>query len=327
MSEKIDGMQSTAIWNMKAFAVVAIVACHCCHVSESAGMINQLTTKFLDYWIGYGVPVFYFLSGYLFQCDRKGIFSFMRKKAVSVIIPWIVTGTAVWLYVVLRKGGISWDNWFGYLFMRESYLYFLSNLVLYFLLFYYVKKYKVLRYIVSLYFSVGVLLQMGLGIEIWMPLSVLELPLSYTLYFYIGILAREYKCLQRFGETRYSFALVGFVAVRYLQIYEFVPVEIGMIVGILGTVLLIVGLYSVSYWIAEKRIKWVTTLGKNSFSLYLLHMPAAGVTAWALNKSEVFALLTVWRPAIVILITMGLIMIYEKIARNNRFCLMMIGKR
>ncbi len=119
-SKTIDQKTSDRLWMIKAFAVIAIVACHCTHTVENPGKINQMATSFFNLWIGYGVPIFYLLSGYVFSANAK-FADFLKKKAITVLIPWIVTGTAVWLYVVLRKGGIGFREWFGYLFLRESY--------------------------------------------------------------------------------------------------------------------------------------------------------------------------------------------------------------
>lgn len=322
----IDEKQSLSIWNMKAFAVVAIVACHCCWVREDAGIVNQVTTAVLNYWIGYGVPIFYFLSGYLFKCE-KNILQLLKKKAIAIGIPWLVTGTGVWLYVVLRKGGISWVAWFRYLFLRESYLYFLTNLCICFLVFYSVKKYRRLRYVVSAYFGIGIFLQSLFNINVFIPFQILELPIDSALIFFLGILTREHDVLRRFKYRGWSLMLPLFVLMRYLQIHGMVPSNLSFVISTIAILSLVIGLYSISYWIAEKRIKWILEVGKYSFSIYLLHMPAAGVIAWLLNKSEVFAVLTIWRPFIVIAITMGLIKVYERLVRKKKNLMILIGKR
>lgn len=104
--------ESDAIWIMKAIAVLAIVSCHCCEVDPNMGIINQIANYFFEAWMRFGVPVFYFLAGYFFRWDEEGIFHFWKKNLITIIIPWCVTGTAVWLYVVLRKGGRRMDHFY-----------------------------------------------------------------------------------------------------------------------------------------------------------------------------------------------------------------------
>lgn len=323
---KIDKQQSDSIWNMKAFAVIAIVACHCCQVKKDAGAINQIATCFLNYWISYGVPVFYFLAGYLFHCDEDGCGKMIQKKIISILIPWLITGTAVWLYVVLRKGGVTLYGWFSYLFLRESYLYFLTDLFLCFVLFYFVKKYQSLRYAVSGYFVAGIVLLAFTQIDLFAPFNIVALPVGSVITFYLGILACEYDCLKGCWCRRWCLAFIPFAFIRFLQLHELVPVKLSFMISILGQVSLFAALYSVSYWIRQKKFgKWMTEIGRRSFPIYLLHMPVAGFIAWVLNKSEAFAVLTVWRPLIVIAITVMMIKIYEKIVRKSKFFMVLIG--
>ncbi len=135
MRKDIDKETSDRIWIMKAMAVVAIVACHCTQVSENAGAINKIATLFFEKWIYLGVPVFYFLSGYVSNFEVSGKI-FLLRKLKTIIIPWLLTGTVVWLYVVLRKGGISLNEWFLFVIGRKSYLYFLTDLIIFQAFFY-----------------------------------------------------------------------------------------------------------------------------------------------------------------------------------------------
>ena len=240
-----------------------------------------------------------------------------------------MTGTGVWLYVVLRKGGISWQNWFHYLFLRESYLYFLTNLMLCFLIFYYVKKYFQIRHLVSIYFVIGLLIKGVFHINTFIVSTWLGIPLNSLLIFYLGIIAREYDVLNKFqkkliegsfgNKTKWSNwvkwggIFVIFILIRWLELSKLISESLQIVINLSGVFTLLLIVYCISYWLAEKRILWVTQLGKYSFPLYLLHMPAAGVVARLLNQSEMFAILTIWRPYIVIMITMGLIKGYEKI--------------
>ena len=162
----IDKRESNTFWYMKAFAVVAIVACHCTHVSEDAGMINRWTKTFLDFWIQCGVPIFFFIAGFFLNAGElpKDLGKFWIKKLKTIVVPWIITGTAVWLYIVLRKGGITFEGWFRYLFMRESYLYFLTDLLLFYLLFFTIYKNKACMIgSVVILFAVTVYLESGGG--------------------------------------------------------------------------------------------------------------------------------------------------------------------
>ena len=127
----LDERTKNVIWISKGIAVIAIVACHCCQINENASFFNVAANAIMNFWIYIGVPVFYFFAGYFMDNDcpyRK----FWKKKMVTIIIPWFITGTLVWLYVVLRKGGVSFENWIKFVVFKKSYLYFLSDLMIFY---------------------------------------------------------------------------------------------------------------------------------------------------------------------------------------------------
>lgn len=326
--QKIESRESNAIWCMKAVAVVAIVACHCTHISDHAGLINRTTFDFFQYWISYGVPVFYFLAGFFLSVDdiQHAKIMFWKKKVETIIIPWICTGTAIWLYIVVRKGGISVENWFGYLFMRESYLYFLTDLCGYYLLFFAFYKKK------SCMVGIGVVLTIltiyGEANQInWLIGNVAGhgFPIVNLWLFYIGILARKYMLHKEFSNVRWTWMLLLFIAIRYLQLAVW-KTSAGISVNVIVGLCVIISLYSICYQIAEMS-NTVTTLGKRSFTIYLLHMPFAGIVANILNQSEKWAWLTHWRPMIVIGMTMVVVQLYMFVVRRKRAWLMLIGMR
>ena len=91
------------------------------------------------------------------------------------------------------------------------------------------------------------------------------------------------------------------------------------IIDLTKSLCLIIGLYNLRDLLTKLRIKdLLIYVGKASFSIYLLHMPFAGIIANILNKSEAFALLTFVRPIIVIAITIFIIEVYKKAVRNNK---------
>ena len=99
---KVDSETSEKFWLLKAFAIIAVVACHCTNTIDNPGRINTIATYFFDAWKGSGVPIFYFCAGFFFKGSGKFL-PFVKNKVVSIIVPWVFTGTLIWLYIVLRK--------------------------------------------------------------------------------------------------------------------------------------------------------------------------------------------------------------------------------
>lgn len=323
----LDKLESRALWNVKALALIAIVACHCCHVSESPNRVNQWTVRFFDYWISYGVPIFYFVAGYLFQTDEKGVFHFWKKKIKTVLMPWIFTGTLVWLYVVLRKGGMNWWNWFSFLFLKESYLYFLTDLLVFFALFYWIRKNMKLTAYLNGIFLVGVIVFEILNIECMVEnVPGKGVPVVNMLVFYIGMLFRHLRLCEKIRELKWVLLGIPFIMIRFIQL-NIIKTSSGILLNVLGSLCLVITIYSFCYYLAEENALGICTLGKYSFSIYLLHMPVAGVVANLLNRSETFCVLTLWRPMMVIGITFAMIKICEKICCCNKQVKGLLGIR
>lgn len=86
--------------------------------------------------------------------------------------------------------------------------------------------------------------------------------------------------------------------------------------------------------IAQKMTKYKTIqwLGKNLFSIYLLHMPFAGIMTTLGNKAE-FGLEIILRPFVVLFLTSMSVLIYVKFLgilkgpKIQRYGKMFIGMR
>ena len=323
----IDKAECDTLWNMKALAIIAVVACHCCYVNENASRLNKLMVYVFEYWMSYGVPIFYFAAGYLFHSDEKGFRYFCKKKIKTIIIPWIFTGTLVWLYVVLRKGGMNWNNWIHYLFLKESYLYFLTDLLVFYVLFYIIVKNWRLEKCLNIFFVIGVFVAEIANVE-----CVLEnvpgkgLPIVNMLVFYMGMLFRNRKLGAKIRSTWGVLLVVPFVVIRFIQL-NIIKSSSGIILNICGSMCLVIALYSFCYSLAKRCVPWLCVLGKYSFAIYLLHMPVAGMVANLLNRSEKFAVLTLWRPMIVIVITYIFITIYGRVFNERPNLMVLIGVR
>lgn len=308
MNQTIE--KQTLIWNMKFFAVVGIVACHCLDISKNATWISEASVGILDYFIGYGVSIFYFLSGYLFHPENKFI-NFIYKKSKSLIVPWIVTGTIVFLYIVIRKGGFSLIAWGNWILGIDTYLYFMADLLVYFLLLYWIKKSKLAMRIFGVVLIYALLENPVLGITTVSKLfDILQINAFYLLLFYFGAFLDTCKLnIQKsiiFCKKTVLITLFIFVGVTYLQKNKAIYDSVLWLIEWVKIVNLLIFVTGFAAYLNEKW-KWATEVGKYSFSIYLLHMPFAGMIAYLLNLNKLFSILTIVRPFIVIALTMLLI--------------------
>lgn len=312
--------ESNRIWILKAFSVVAIVACHCVHVSENACKLNRGISIFFNYWMGMGVPVFYFLAGYLFHRSEK-ISVFIAKKVRTLVIPWIFTGTLVWLYIVLRKGGVSLSGWLDFVVFKKSYLHFMTNLILYYLVYYCMLSRKS---VLSIFLALQIVNNIvPLDVFHWMSRY---LNLYFLFIFGTGIFLQDSKFFDILSKGKIELYMIAFIVLQTLELCQIKLYIVGL--GITVFLWIAILTCAIPYLNKSKRLKdMLVQLGKNSFPIYLLHMPAAGLIANILNRSEFFAFLTILRPVFVIIITMIMIRIYIKLTRRNLKCAMLIGCR
>lgn len=328
---KVDSETSEKFWLLKAFAIIAVVACHCTNTIDNPGRINTIATYFFDAWKGSGVPVFYFCAGFFFK-DGNNFLSFVKNKMLSIVLPWIFTGTLIWLYIVLRKGGVSFDNWLGYLFLRDSYLYFLTDLMIFYIIMYVAHKSRYIYIALCVCTGISCIIPTFItgyvSSAITMPYAVLGISSGYWLYFCLGTVCRQINVMKYINNQK----LVCFIFVAvFLAVVEAAcvkAIDILFYVDLFKNILLMICLYNIRNILNKLKLEYIAVyMGKLSFSLYLLHVPVAGIVANILNRSESFALLTFVRPIIVIAITVLLIEAYKRIVKNNEKMLMLIGIR
>ena len=217
---KVDSETSEKFWLLKAFAIIAVVACHCTNTIDNPGRINTIATYFFDAWKGSGVPVFYFCAGFFFK-DGNNFLSFVKNKMLSIVLPWIFTGTLIWLYIVLRKGGVSFDNWLGYLFLRDSYLYFLTDLMIFYIIMYVAHKSRYIYIALCVCTGISCIIPTFItgyvSSAITMPYAVLGISSGYWLYFCLGTVCRQINVMKYINNQK----LVCFIFVAvFLAVVE-----------------------------------------------------------------------------------------------------------
>ena len=161
-----------------------------------------------------------------------------------------------------------------------------------------------------------------------LPYTILGISSGYWLYFCLGTVCRQLNVIKYINNQK----LVCFIFVAvFLAVVEAAYIKaIGILfyVDLFKNILLMICLYNIRCILNKLKLENIAVyLGKLSFSLYLLHMPIAGIVANILNRSEAFAPLTFVRPIIVIAITAILIEAYKRIVKNNDKMLMLIGIR
>jgi peptidoglycan/LPS O-acetylase OafA/YrhL len=320
------------IW--KAIALLSIISAHVAATSENASAVELFCSRLISSWGSYGVPAFFIASGYLYErtLQNHDIKYILQNKFKGLIIPWLFCGTLVWLYVVLRKGNITVSSWLNFVSGNNSYLYYMTITIVIYVMYIFLRKKDLYIY---------------LGICMWLFNNIfafaLRLETSFSIYlnvfvwlgwFLIGALIQKKNLqnyIQVFAGSKWTLlALSGICYVLYICFFGsemsywhkfYLPVEA------LSLLVMLFLTYTVKSCLKNNTL--LVNIGRDSFSLYLLHMPIAGITANIMSRFST-GILMLLRPFIVLAVTYFLLWIADIIARHirlERLFHIVIGKR
>lgn len=188
----VDQYESSVLYTVKAIAVLSVISAHCNYVNKDFSTVNRFVSGILQSLGTVGVSIFFLLAGYFFYFSRARADVFFKAKIKSLFLPWVVTGTAVYLYVTCRKGGISVAGWLSWIIGNGSYLYYMSMLTVMYLL--YIKGRDNLLYLVlTILLSVlsRILTYMGLlhGINSYLN------PANWMIFFSAGLMMARFNVM------------------------------------------------------------------------------------------------------------------------------------
>lgn len=298
---------------------MSIVCAHVSVVSKDTNTFNRTSGLILDSLGSIGVGIFLLISGYLFFNNKKSLTVFFKAKIKTIFIPWVFCGTLNFLYIALRKGGLDFINWLLAL-TQNSHLYYLSVLVLSYLLFWRLKNENWFL-ILMIVLSVISIKLTGLGV---LKVNPYTNPFNWSIYFSFGILLKKYNLLEKtamISEKYFLTISLLYLSTLAIYVYNGTYISYWAYAPIIAEIIAIGAFMGFSmFFIDNKSNKILLKLGKMSFAIYLLHMPFAGMLINIFNHYNLWYL-TFFRPFIVILITVSGIEIvrylFEKIHKKN----------
>ncbi|MCD7791354.1 MAG: acyltransferase [Bacteroides thetaiotaomicron] len=271
----------------KGLAILSVICAHCNAVLDTSTRFADACSIFLQQIGTLGVICFFVISGYLFHYDKIKTKKFWLNKIKQIFIPWIISGTVVYLYVYLRKPPMSFYGWCNFLLGNGSYLYYLSILILLYAIFWFIPCFR--------YTSVQIAcIAVSLVSIIWFPdllgsTSYVN-PFNWIGYFSVGMLLQQKKDFLKHSDMKWRICrwCIYIVTLFYIILLTASNVE-GTYFGglhIVGCILGGMSLLLLGQEISKKdnRIHKVLMLaGKNSLFFYLWHMPVAGIVARIMN--------------------------------------------
>lgn len=313
---------------LRFIAILSVVSAHSSAASNTTDNAIIIANKFLHIFGSFGVPLFFFISGYFYI----SIFNkdFILRKFKSIVIPWIFVETIVWLYVVLRKGGINFGNWFNFIIGNGHSTYYLTVLMILYLIYAYNRQniFKILSIIsisiISNYFTYANLIFENYNINSYLNF------LNWAVYFSIGLLIFQYNYFDKisnlFSKYLYIFILI-FICFMFFHIQNGISIYYWSKYALMNNFLFIFISIGISKRIKKKSL--LERIGRKSFSIYLMHELLVGSIIYVSNYYPNW-ILVILRPILVIFILYILINSLSFISRKyekNRIFEILLGIR
>lgn len=321
---------------LKAVAILSVVSAHCAGITNENSFTHEIFSKILTYIGTMGVPVFFVISGYLFSKNTKTFKEFWKRKIHILLLPWVFCETLLWFYIVLRKGGISFSGWLQFLLGYQHTTYYLTVLVVFYFLFWFLKKDWQL-YLVGI-ISIMSMISTGWGL----PLDFLNdvcgtyylNPLNWAVFFATGVLlSRKTTLLEVASKNSKGLGIWFILSCTYFILCWMGDLELAYFseFAIFSHVVNIMLCISAAYLIGCSGLAGgMIIVGQDSFTIYLTHQFIVGALVVVTNLLG-FSFLVIVRPVITIIVIMLGLWIYKKIEQkcNGKinFVSKMIGLR
>ena len=301
---------SDTVWAAKAIAILAVICAH----TNFKGIENTVLHAFFNRIGSIGVPCFFVAAAYFFKPQKYACYAdFIKKKLKTTVMPWLFCGTAVALFTIIRGGGqLSAIKVVGFVLGYESYLYYMTDLMILYSVFWIFKdseKGKMLIVSLILWAVSHILTVLGVfdgifkAVHITNYLNVLNWCFFFALGFYLQTKTEEE--IIGFVKKYLWYAIFIWTALLILGIF-IEPNSFGYF-SILGPFMECAAIVAV-FGIASKMydVEFITDAGKYSFSIYLLHIQIIPIVYKFIGNSSIG---TVFSPIATYCVTVLLLFI------------------
>lgn len=307
-----DANAKEYLFRLKAVAIFSTIAAHCTLVDNQleSNYIAMFSASVLASIGSIGVPLFLVISGYLYN-NSKELKTIIKNKIESICIPWFFWGTLVWLYIVLRKGGITLESWGNFLIGNGSYLYFNTILLFMFAVFYWMRNSRG-RYVLLL-MSIVMVTYQSLILKSYSNYTYLN-PLIWCGWFSLGQILRNVEVDLNFV---FKYRFLWYIMYLLITLYmSYTHRSIGYWSP--GAIVVELVAIFVCMNLAKRGGTFLGWIGRRTYLIYLLHMSVAGIISNMMNRFSFTAVITILRPVIVISLTVIGIHILENVFRCQK---------
>lgn len=269
MPEKLSEKDSAALYFVRVIAILTSVAAHVSIIDTSTPTIGFFT-RMWDMLSCISVPAFLIAGGILYARTAGDSVSFWKRKATSIVLPWLFCGFLTYGYRAIYEGG-SLLGLFYWVLGNGSWLYYVTMYVIILALFKPIhQSVPMLWGCVAVTAIQFVLKAHGGGIPSPLDNNYLN-PLHWIGFFALGVLLRR----QGLRLSKMFFAVCAAIVVAAgIVVYRKWIYDYFHILNAAFTVSAFFVLFAVGRWIAGTRLRdRIREIGTYTYCIYLLHMP------------------------------------------------------
>ncbi len=250
--------RQTNIDILRVMLMISVIAAHTIHLIANPTIYivwKKLTC--------FGVVGFFIISGYFYKRKKGDIFSFWKKKINSIIIPWIFCSLIT--YTISFINNWSFIGYIRWILGIGTWYYYITILLVCMIIFKFVNRKPLLIIIIALNGVSLLLEQIGADVLNLFTTPYLNI-FNWMGFFALGILLQNGLNI---GKKVVVICLIGclFTGV-YIHLYDMS--EYFNIFSAINSVCLVAIFYKISSKLI--KIKKLAKLGKNTYTIYLLHM-------------------------------------------------------
>lgn len=314
-TQKLAQRESMAIFCLKAFAILSVIAAHTIILNDST-TINNLITSFWTVFGKDGVITFFITGGFLYYRKDNDNKSYWKKKFFRIILPWIICSFITYIVSIAGGNDLSFISYLKWIFGYGTWYYYIVMYMFFLFIFKYIYKHNWLLYLLMAINVVSLVLKITVFNNYWGELDYLN-PLFWCGYFSLGVLIRRYRLdILLTKKAPFIIGFIVFILTTTIRCKTGTDTYFHPL-SMINALSFYTSFYGISYFLANKKIsKYIKPIGASTYCIYLLHMQIVQTT---INLIPDGILKFIFAPFIGLTIMMVIIMVANRICKKLPF--------
>lgn len=321
----VNERDSYYIYIIKAIAIFFVITAHVNSVVDNKGLITNIISLIWNRLGSVAVPLFLICSAFFYHRERGDAKFFWMKKLVRIVIPWLILSAATYILQACLANDFGFFDYFKWMIGYKTWYYFVTILLIYFLVFKFLDKNVFLISCIVINFVSVVFGYYNINIiDDWVG-TYLNI-FNMIGYFAFGMLLKKYRFDLIIFAKKYIAIIMAIIAFTMLALdvtnetlgYIRIPL-IGFIIKVFTKIMLVFLIMCISYSISGfKQFVCFVFVGKQTYFIYLIHMQ---IVQFVCNRLPINIFSVIFNPfigyAIMIVISLVVYLVCKKLIKSD----------